>query len=343
MAPPRVVSASLNTKPPGDAPAFWPCRGRSGLGLAGNWVVAILLLPMFHVCHQRNPARAERAGAATTPLAADSRRMKVLLTGGAGQVAQALVAGADPRLFTFRALDIVPTPNVEDHAVASCTDAEAVLAAAEGVDAIVHLTHAGGEHGDAPLETVDYAGAVAVFEAARQHGVARVGGLLPLPPLLVRHCRSLSPPDPLLGSVREPRGGGGRLAAHEPPPRRHHPRRRHPQPLGHRPHRAPSLPPPASPVRLDDGVVSLDRTGTRCRRCSARAWATCTPPPTASPSCASGSATSLSSAATRSTLITLASQTAYSFSVSLAVLPASAPKFGWVEMLEGWCCWQPRR
>ena len=99
----------------------------------------------------------------------------MLLTGGAGQVAQALVAGADPRLFTFRALDIVPTPNVEDHVVASCTDADAVLAAAEGVDAIVHLTHAGGEHGDAPLETVDYAGAVAVFEAARQHGVARVG------------------------------------------------------------------------------------------------------------------------------------------------------------------------
>ena len=99
----------------------------------------------------------------------------MLLTGGAGQVAQALVAGADPRLFTFRALDIVPTPNVPDHIVASCTDASAVLAAAEGVDAIVHLTHAGGEHGNAPLETVDYAGAVAVFEAARQHCVARVG------------------------------------------------------------------------------------------------------------------------------------------------------------------------
>ncbi|HEX6356176.1 NAD(P)-dependent oxidoreductase [Actinophytocola sp.] len=102
--------------------------------------------------------------------------MIVLITGAAGGMGTLL----RPRLArpgrVLRLLDVVEVPPGEGVEVitASVTDPEAMLAACDGVDAIVHL---GGHSREAPwadmLET-NINGTYCVLEAARQAGVPRV-------------------------------------------------------------------------------------------------------------------------------------------------------------------------
>ena len=112
--------------------------------------------------------------------------MRVLVTGAAGQVAQVFIrahsdlADRPPgtsESLTFRALDLVATdiPGVDDCVVGDISDEATVVRAAEGCDAIVHLTHGGGN--GAPWEQalkVDYIGTYNVFEAAIRNKCRRV-------------------------------------------------------------------------------------------------------------------------------------------------------------------------
>jgi nucleoside-diphosphate-sugar epimerase len=105
--------------------------------------------------------------------------MRVLVTGSAGQVAQVFIrAHTAPDATSgleFRALDVVPTEGVADSIIGDISDEAAVVKAAEGCDAIVHLTHGGGN--SAPWEQalkVDYIGTYNVFEAAVRCGCSRV-------------------------------------------------------------------------------------------------------------------------------------------------------------------------
>jgi uronate dehydrogenase len=104
---------------------------------------------------------------------------RILITGGSGKVATSL----RPRLVapgrTLRLLDVVaPKPiagaGAEETVVASVDDLDALTAACDGVDAIVHL---GGESKEAPAEDVLRANAYGTYcllEAARRAGVGRV-------------------------------------------------------------------------------------------------------------------------------------------------------------------------
>lgn len=101
---------------------------------------------------------------------------RILVTGAAGAVGSLV----RPRLARpgriLRLLDVVPLePGEGEEAVqASVTDADAMRAACEGVDAVIHL---GGISGEAPWERildVNIHGTYTVFEAARRAGVPRV-------------------------------------------------------------------------------------------------------------------------------------------------------------------------
>ena len=104
--------------------------------------------------------------------------MRVLVTGSAGQVAQVFMRAhtTDPTSsLSFRALDIVPTDGVEDCIVGDISDEATVVKAAEGCDAIVHLTHGGGNGAPwAQALKVDYVGTYNVFEAAVRNQCSRV-------------------------------------------------------------------------------------------------------------------------------------------------------------------------
>jgi len=73
--------------------------------------------------------------------------------------------------YEFRGLDVVPTPQTDDHVVASVTDWAAVNNASRGVDATIHLSNVGGEWEQAQQSML---GTRNVFEAAAGNGVSRV-------------------------------------------------------------------------------------------------------------------------------------------------------------------------
>ena len=104
---------------------------------------------------------------------------RILITGGAGKVATSL----RPRLVaegrTLRLLDVVRPAAVEgagdeEVVLASLADHDAVLAACEGVDAIVHL---GGQSKEADAGEVLRSNALGTYnllEAARKRGIPRL-------------------------------------------------------------------------------------------------------------------------------------------------------------------------
>jgi uronate dehydrogenase len=104
---------------------------------------------------------------------------RVLLTGAAGRIGSALRPGlrARPGLRELRLTDVEPLRAehpVETVAPADLRDADAVLRAADGVDAIVHL---GGIPGEADLATLagpNLHGTFHVLDAARRTGARRV-------------------------------------------------------------------------------------------------------------------------------------------------------------------------
>ena len=96
--------------------------------------------------------------------------MRVLITGSAGRIGQHLITHLKDR-HQFRGLDIAPTPQLDDHVVASITDWEAVNYASRDVEATIHLSNVGGEWEQA-MESMT--GTRNVFEAAVANGVGRI-------------------------------------------------------------------------------------------------------------------------------------------------------------------------
>lgn len=102
---------------------------------------------------------------------------RILITGAAGRLGRHLRAGLAPLAKHLRLADRVPLgeagPN-EELLTFELDDMQAVMAAAKGVDAIVHF---GGAPLEAPWETIlasNIRGSYNIYEAARKHGVKRV-------------------------------------------------------------------------------------------------------------------------------------------------------------------------
>jgi uronate dehydrogenase len=112
------------------------------------------------------------------PQARPGAGRRVLITGAAGQIGRITCAGLAARGWKVRGLDKVPLDGVDGLAdppvVADVTDADAVLRATEGVEAVVHLA---GIATEAPFDEIleaNIEGTFRVFDAARRAGVRRV-------------------------------------------------------------------------------------------------------------------------------------------------------------------------
>jgi nucleoside-diphosphate-sugar epimerase len=104
---------------------------------------------------------------------------RILITGGAGNVATSL----RPRLTapgrTLRLLDVVAPPAIEgtgaeEVVVASLADADAVRAACDGVDAVVHLGGQSTEADALEMLHVNALGTYNLLEAARRQDIRRI-------------------------------------------------------------------------------------------------------------------------------------------------------------------------
>ncbi|SNS00313.1 uronate dehydrogenase [Geodermatophilus pulveris] len=101
----------------------------------------------------------------------------MLLTGAAGRIGTVLRGGLPERGWALRSLDVVPLTDTrpgEEHLVADVTDPAAVLDAAQGADAVVHLAGVSGESTWAAVSHANIEGTWSVLEAARRAGVPRV-------------------------------------------------------------------------------------------------------------------------------------------------------------------------
>ena len=101
--------------------------------------------------------------------------LKVLVTGSAGRIGQAVVRELKACGHFVRGLDLVTTPGADESVVGNLTDAPTVRRAAEGVAALVHLA-ATPDDDDflTKLLPNNVVGAYHVFEAARSAGVRRL-------------------------------------------------------------------------------------------------------------------------------------------------------------------------
>jgi nucleoside-diphosphate-sugar epimerase len=104
--------------------------------------------------------------------------MRILLIGGSGYVGTLMLAGlaADHEV---RVLDLVPPQGDHDHVVGSATDPQALAAALDGVDAVVHAAMGRRSQTDWPHPDtasafeVNVASVYATLEAAHAAGVRR--------------------------------------------------------------------------------------------------------------------------------------------------------------------------
>ena len=116
--------------------------------------------------------------------------MKILITGAAGAVGSTLVKGMGPR-HQLRGFDREEMPDLADSQVGDVANYEALLAAAEGMEAIIHLTGVDSEWEKALSS--NFIGTYNMLEAARIQGVRRVayasraGVHGPLPEDVMRH------------------------------------------------------------------------------------------------------------------------------------------------------------
>src|SRR6516225_3861642 len=104
-----------------------------------------------------------------------SSSAKVLVTGSAGRIGQAVVTELQARGLPVRGFDRVPTPGLADAVVGDLSDATALRRAAEGVGALVHLA-ATPDDADFLTELLpnNIVGVYHVLEAARRAGVRRL-------------------------------------------------------------------------------------------------------------------------------------------------------------------------
>jgi uronate dehydrogenase len=100
----------------------------------------------------------------------------ILMTGAAGQVGTMLRSRLARPDRTLRLLDIAPlTAGPGEEAIqASITDLDAMTAACQGADAVIHLGGYAGEESWDDILDVNIGGSYATFEAARRAGVPRV-------------------------------------------------------------------------------------------------------------------------------------------------------------------------
>ncbi|HEX6767606.1 MAG TPA: NAD(P)-dependent oxidoreductase, partial [Polyangiaceae bacterium] len=99
---------------------------------------------------------------------------RVLVTGSSGAIGRPACSELRARGHFVRAFDLAPTPEVDEALTGDVADREAVLRAAAGMEAVVHLAAV---PVDAPLATLvgpNILGVHHVLEAAREHAVRRV-------------------------------------------------------------------------------------------------------------------------------------------------------------------------
>lgn len=100
---------------------------------------------------------------------------RVLVTGSAGAVGNAVCVALQARGHTVRGVDIRPTPNVADAIIGDLAEKEVVYRAVEGMDTVIHLA-AYVNNGDL-VETLLRPNVISPFyicEAARELGVKRL-------------------------------------------------------------------------------------------------------------------------------------------------------------------------
>ena len=105
------------------------------------------------------------------------RPQRVLVTGVAGPIGQALREGLSSRYELLRVSDLLPiAPACPGEQIVDCdiTDMKQVMAAADAMDAIVHLAGESTEASVAQFLRLNFDGAWNVYEAARRQGVRRV-------------------------------------------------------------------------------------------------------------------------------------------------------------------------
>jgi uronate dehydrogenase len=101
----------------------------------------------------------------------------VLVTGAAGRIGTVLRGGLPERGWAVRCLDVVPVADErpgEEQVVADVTDLAAMVDAAHGVEAVVHLAGVVGESTWPAIRHANIDGTYATLEAARRAGVRRV-------------------------------------------------------------------------------------------------------------------------------------------------------------------------
>jgi UDP-glucose 4-epimerase len=101
--------------------------------------------------------------------------LRILVTGSAGHLGEALMRGLRADRTDVLGLDVVASPYTD--VVGSVADRELVARAVEGADAIVHAAtlhkpHLG-SHGRQEFVDVNISGTLALLEAAVEHGVGR--------------------------------------------------------------------------------------------------------------------------------------------------------------------------
>jgi nucleoside-diphosphate-sugar epimerase len=100
----------------------------------------------------------------------------VLVTGSAGRVGQAAVQGLLERGHSVRGFDRVPSPRLPEATVADLSDLEALKAALDGVEALVHLAATPDDVED-PVNNLfppNITGLYHTLELAREAGVQRL-------------------------------------------------------------------------------------------------------------------------------------------------------------------------
>jgi uronate dehydrogenase len=103
--------------------------------------------------------------------------MRILITGGAGQVGRKIRRELVSHYSAIRSFDAVPHTPVasnEECVIGDITDMGSIRRAMDGVDGLIHLAAVANEAAFEPILVINVVGTWHVYEAARQAGVGRV-------------------------------------------------------------------------------------------------------------------------------------------------------------------------
>ncbi|MFD8749397.1 NAD-dependent epimerase/dehydratase family protein [Kitasatospora sp. NPDC059577] len=102
------------------------------------------------------------------------RPRRVLLTGAAGRIGTSLRELLPAYGYRLRCFDRLPVPGEPDAVTADLQDPEALAAAMDGVEAVVHLAGIPGEAPFADILAANIEGSYRLYDAARAAGVPRI-------------------------------------------------------------------------------------------------------------------------------------------------------------------------